>query len=1019
MENSSKYALVHIADIHYKEHKPEEISSVLNLFIDDLKSRMDLLPDYKFYLAITGDIVYSANDYDSYQSFFDEVNHLLDDINIPKERRIIVPGNHDICKTLIEKHSDEHEDYINDLGSDEIKFNDNILEKELIKNKFDNYHLFESEFALYNLDFQTQGKGWTIDNKFGVFCLNSSLLASAGVNNIKDSERLGIHTREIHEWKKNNKTPLNILLMHHPYYDLCEWGNVELKKIIKENFSLCLHGHRHSEVVHFDKGLEAYIIAAPQLFSKKNGQSGYSIILLNQCSPEKIFFRELTNSSFGKGCSFTETYTGEIILDSKYNKILGILKNRLDEDLNALKNIKNNFIKPRLSKYQEFNDKKNLLESFISKPTDTIIKAGPQYGQTCLARYAILEAYNLNKVWLYIDLKHLKIKKIDKVINEELNIFGVGIEKVECIILDSWKSSEEQEKIYKKIGEEYSNIKIIILSSSHIDNKYFLSNDKSFETLYLQEFNRNQIKELSKSINPSNSGEEADLSVENIARDLDLLNIPRTPTNCILLHTARNDKLGGYLLNKTKMLHSVLYMLFVNDDSIRYDNNKPDLEECEFLLGFFCSEILTEGKNEFTKTNFINKLKEYRPSLNINIDLIFEVLLSNNIIIAYKKTFEFRHLAWIFYFAAQNIKDNPKFKSFIFKNQNYINYPEIIEFYTGIDSKSDTEVKILEDDLNSVIKGFTDKFGFPRDIDLFDKLVCEPNKDSLDMLKDEVYKDNEKANLPAELKHINADKHYNAKPYHQKAINQLLHQDIVCSLLQSISASSRALRNSTLIDDDLKNSMLKSILDGWEQLMNIFIAIAPILAIKKEASFFGYRVIIDDDEDDNEEDDNEEDDDEEKAERKFKELLWNIIFTIPFNVVKSCKNTISSSKLSFIFNDMYKQDITETKKHFITILLILERPNMWEKYVYDRMDLLHKNSYYLDHLVATIDYEIRYGFFSSKKDLFHLRKLKALAYTKYNTNKLSKEMKKKVPKDLISDKNKVPHSEVMARLNKS
>lgn len=105
-----KHAIIHVADIHYRKDAPEGASSIIKAFLKDLKERINDLSDYQIYIAITGDIVQAAADIDSYEAFIVELDAQLEAMGLPKNTRIVVPGNHDINRKLVEDNLAEYKD---------------------------------------------------------------------------------------------------------------------------------------------------------------------------------------------------------------------------------------------------------------------------------------------------------------------------------------------------------------------------------------------------------------------------------------------------------------------------------------------------------------------------------------------------------------------------------------------------------------------------------------------------------------------------------------------------------------------------------------------------------------------------------------------------------------------------------------------------------------------------------------------------------------------------------------------
>ena len=85
--------------------------------------------------------------------------------------------------------------------------------------------------------------------------------------------------------------------------------------------------------------------------------------------------------------------------------------------------------------------------------------------------------------------------------------------------------------------------------------------------------------------------------------------------------------------------------------------------------------------------------------------------MDNCILVRYGNIFEFKHTFWIFYFAAECMLHDDSFKNYIMGNQKYVNFPEIIEFYAGIDGKREDAMIILLSDLNSLMEKVDDNIG--------------------------------------------------------------------------------------------------------------------------------------------------------------------------------------------------------------------------------------------------------------------------------------------------------------------
>ena len=240
--------IIHLSDLHFRQNWEENQGIVLEAFFKDLAKQIGQLDSSNVYIAFSGDVVQAGGNPELYNSFLEQFDTELNKLNIPKTHRICTPGNHDVSIGIISKYEVEHEGVISQ-GLDESKFNDYVSKRpQMLTEKFINYISFQSKFADYGISDETiTGNGWNIDDNIGVYCLNTAIFSSGGFKEIDDKKRLAIDTRSLHKWILNCKASTKILIMHHPIEWLVEWAQIEIKKILRNSFSLCLSGHFHDQ----------------------------------------------------------------------------------------------------------------------------------------------------------------------------------------------------------------------------------------------------------------------------------------------------------------------------------------------------------------------------------------------------------------------------------------------------------------------------------------------------------------------------------------------------------------------------------------------------------------------------------------------------------------------------------------------------------------------------------------------------------------------------------------------------
>lgn len=998
-----KYAIVHLADIHYRKGEPEGASTILNALIKDLQKQKESLIGHEFYLAITGDIVFAGKDNESYSSFHIEFNQKLKDIGLTKEFRMIVPGNHDIDRSIVEKDFNDYQSKIYSSIETEQKFNNFIRDENFSDDKFANYELFESDFAKYGIDYSPQGNGWAINNNLGVYCLNTALCSFGGTQKVSDKNKLAVFTRGMIEWCNKTETSTNILLMHHPFSYLNKWSKDEIKQIIENNFSLCLCGHNHEQDIFYNKiSHNSLICSAPQVFTNKEDLLGYSIIIIEDNSINKIIYREFVKGKFLIGQRFSENTEGIVSIHSIYLKSIEALEHKLKNALSFFKGQPEVFIKPKLAKEREFNNEPNLLDQIIKDPQPSMIVSHPQFGLTCLSHHMRLEAFKSNNFWVYLDSKHIKARKVKSEIDSQLKDFDKKSEDIKCIIIDSWDSSIiDHTNILKCVDNDYKNIPIIVMSN--YSGLYFNSSfnfsklNSDLSVLHLQAMKRNKVREFISKYNKEKKIEKEDLIVTKVINDLEALNVHRTPFNCLTLLKVFERDFNQSLINRTKMIKAVLFILFTDTDSFTYSTNKPEVDDCEYILGRFCKTLIEKRIRNFTSLEIITELKNYckEKLISVEVETIINILESNNILLRFNNTLEFKHSYWIYYFAANYMRQDDEFKNYILNDKNYVNFPEIIEFYTGIDGSRNDAIQTLLNDLNDLVGTVENKIGITENFYPFERVIWNPSEGTIETIRKDISEKVKKSNLPTSIKDQHADKSYNSEAPYDQSISQFLNEFSVISLIQSIKASSRALRNSNYVGPDIKKEMMHAILNGWEQMSKVLYWLSPTLAQKGSAAYDGLHVFLLGD-----------------LKESCTERLDAILKANPYNVVTHFKDDLSSMKMGPLTFECLKSSKSIIQKHLLSIFLIRERPFGWHKEVHAFMNLLHRNSFLLGDLYSSIKNEIERGFLS-EIDLMELKKLVNIVVAKHEN--APKVKISEIPKNMtINEKNKLQIDKINA-----
>lgn len=666
----------------------------------------------------------------------------------------------------------------------------------------------------------------------------------------------------------------------------------------------------------------------------------------------------------------------------KYKDIEKKLKTTFDKSLQLFSKLPSLWVEPIIHTKDEDShlktdeDTRVSIQDILNKNSSLIINARQQYGLTSLAHHLIYEFWRKENpsFWLYLDANELKPypKEIEKIAKKKLEEYEILFEDIEGIVLDEFSSeTKEANKILQSVNQCFQDKKLIVMHT-FIENPILnedieVPKNRNFEKLFLWALSRTHIRDVVSQYNNENFiGDENDV-INKVALDLEVLNIPRTPLNCLTLLKVSEFSFDDSPVNRTDMLEKVLFLLFNVDEIPKY-KTRPDLKDTQFVLGYLSELLIRNSKYNFSREYFLETLNEIclKQKIDLEVEVVFDVLNFNNIIIYRYGEFTFKFSYWVFYFAAHRMHQDNNFANFILKDMNYISYPELIEFYTGIDRRRDDAVDILLDDLKSIREVVKSKCGFVKDFDIYDNAKWNPNGEELEYLENEVSDSVKESKLPDTIKDEYTDRHYDRTRPLDQTIHKIMEEYSLLKLLKSIKASSRTLRNSDYANSEKRNQLLNEILLSWKQVTRVILVLAPILARNREVSLEGATFAL-----------NESD-----FKGSEEETFFKIIEQIPTNIMGWYKDDIFSKKMAPLLYDIFTNTDNSLMRHYLSLLILNKRPRGWnqilEQYIKDE----GKNSFYLYDLFEFMRVEYKYSF-ASEGDVRVMKRLLKMIIAKH------------------------------------
>jgi hypothetical protein len=548
----------------------------------------------------------------------------------------------------------------------------------------------------------------------------------------------------------------------------------------------------------------------------------------------------------------------------------------------------------------------------------------------------------------------------------ELKRIGQQESSAACLILDSWKASDKDAvRILKTVCENFSHIPVFVMQTMDGQNPISPVDDetvgRTFCVLHLWSLSREHIRSVVAGYNDERHIGDEDTVTARVVNDIDTLNIHRTPLNCLTVLKASEADFDENPVNRTEILHRVLFILF-NIDAIPRYKSRPDMKDCEHVLGSFVENLIRNDEYTFTRKRFLDAVRMFckEQVIAVDADVLFDILHNAHILVPFGSEFCFKFTSWLYYFAAHRMHHDRGFADFILSDMHYSRFPEVMEFYTGIDRQREDAVCVLAQDVRSGVAKVREKCGLPTELNPLPLLEWHTTPENLEKMHSELREGVAESNLPPLIKDRYADRNYDrSRPYTQ-SIRDILSGHSMASLMLSISAAARALRNSDYVNPAERQNLLSAIMEGWRQVSQVLFVLLPPLVERGHAAFDGaWFVLIGDFGND-------------PVER-----LHRVLTVIPDNVVQWYQDDLYSPKMAPLLSNMLAYESDALIKHEMILLQIAKRPIGWKENLQKYIHSNHKRSFYLSDVDSKLREQYSYAFASTRelKDLEYLIKM--------------------------------------------
>ena len=786
------------------------------------------------------------------------VDRLIDKFPSLNEKVFIVPGNHDVQRNKIDKldhfaltgmlkdNPEEASAFIKKNINGSIKLNRIEQYKNFEKSFFSNYT--NSKLTYFHSSFNTEINGKSI----GISCLNSSWLCKDEKN---DCGNLILGKAQIDDSLLHIKdAEIKIALIHHPIEFLCEPDMEVVTPLIYENYDIVLIGHTHKKQGAYHQDLQGnlFISKAQSTNGEDTGlfkyANGYTVIdmIPNKCF--KVHYRKylldkkvfVTNTDIGndEGVKVFQIPTEtENELQKNINSSIDYIKGSHVENVNndlivfncgeeESKTISNLFVEPTLCNMLENQvadeDEAGILyysiEDLLNKHENFLIYGPKESGKTILLDKILIDCVNYQakykKIPILIKFPEISNKKIKQIMRTFLalkkEVFEEMLPNAKFVLLiDDFSFSDQYYHQLNKLKlflQENDNVQVIasilqpvenVVPTDHLEQSIVFP---QYSMAFIHSLSGRQIKGL---INKwfGNRQDDCKENMENLLRNFYEFSLPRNPLTVTLFLWIFERQ------ERRPINNAVLIEMFVENllEKANFDNiyqNEFDFHNKQRFLASLSKYMLDHGNADYSYVISYSETLEYtkqylKTKFDGNPKLILDNLIKRGILIENgDNSIRFKSSFLFHYFLSRYMVIKPEFKKYIFTNENYLNFSNEIEYYTGLQRDSEDVLDFVINKLSEAFDEYNNQLDEDNDkVDAFleteetlselidiEKFKNKPSEEDLDRLYDDRI-----SQLPAAENDI--------PKKDDKLINKKKPLDIILKL------SAIVLKNSEEIDD--------------------------------------------------------------------------------------------------------------------------------------------------------------------------------------------------------------------------
>ena len=751
--------IFHVSDFHLNKNNFRDWNDYLKSsfigFINENKAEEN-------FIICSGDMVdKGGGDFggirEGLEKFKNEViNPIVSQTDIPLDRFILVPGNHDIDRNADKDYTRRGvRESIKDYGADKI----NEYVRDLLESKGEPSKRIRAYYE-FIVGLYANHSNITSNYLGSVFnyCINGENLAFTAFNTAwnccdDNDKNWGLAIGEPQYIACKNVIPddaVKIAILHHPL-DWLLYEKQTIQAWIRKDYDLLLMGHVHeNETMLTMNNMGSLIMNFSPCFTndiRKDSitySNGFSVIDFDTNTRQLDFSYQKYNHKFRKyelnrefaesGCFHAEITEG---IGDKLAQLITRCMNHLrtkhvpkindsiiPQKAKAIETLNEAFVMPPLKKNGDLNSEEEYtLLTILNSQENMVFFGQHESGKTVLLNKLLIEYVDNESVFgvvpVYFDFDVQSSQDIETVIKGYLDCntneaeMLINANKI-VLLVDNYSPIETKKEKAKKLYHFIADNAIrMIASSNHeiidsIPDSFVRNNEISCEYYFIHQFHSTNVKELITKWSPDIQILERNQKIENLVNRFCSFSLPCTAMS-VSLYLWSTENSNRDPVNPSVLLDIYMEIILERMAMENIYVNTFDYENKASLLAYLAQSVHDAMQGDYSYTlsygHYIIIIEDYLKKVGfqgIDAEQLAKYFIDRKVFLLKDGNIEFAHSCFYYFFLAKRMIKDMAFRKHILNKDKYYKYDRVIEYYSGL-VRSDKELlEFLYNEFESV-----------------------------------------------------------------------------------------------------------------------------------------------------------------------------------------------------------------------------------------------------------------------------------------------------------------------------